>query len=301
MKMNKKGAVPIIVWVIIAVVGLLLAKEAGLFTLYAPYTPTYQNLPPGASSLINNYFYDAVTGGTNWPCVIKEDVFFRTNANMVQNTGSSDPSNYKNASYWIALDVNNDGILEKFGWRYWRSDVSINLCSGGQLNINTPDGYKIEYDASPYGDLSILANDCHYYAEFRLNYGSAANAVIDNTPVEPYHSEGKEVTSNPYPVKDSGTYTCSGGNIVSKYCGDFPGNTLVETCPAGQQCTFIQSMEVGGIPTNIVKCGDATQKFKPSVSICYKDGTSEYVYSTSSTGIEETDKVLITFDIYNII
>jgi len=101
---GKKAVVPIIVWIIIGVIGIFVAKEAGLFGIIYP-TPEY----PGTVSLVNPVYYGPVASSYNFACDGLDRVVFRTNVlnKKYDNTGTK----IDGKTAWIAL---NDSDLKGF-------------------------------------------------------------------------------------------------------------------------------------------------------------------------------------------
>ena len=62
--MNKKAAIPIIGWIIIAVISLLLANQFGIFSIFTPSV----GQPSGGESLVNLIYYQNAISNPTYAC-----------------------------------------------------------------------------------------------------------------------------------------------------------------------------------------------------------------------------------------
>jgi hypothetical protein len=162
--MNKKAKqqgvyITIIIIAVLVVLGMLLQKNFGLFSLLSTGYNAYPN---------------------------QEICTFTTNVDPI----TSRYSDYRNSGVWMAIDVNNDGIKEKWGYRVKPSSVGTsrveecNTAKGAILlveNYNSygDDIYYFPTDSSLWGTttINICKESGSDYSKFSLNYGSASNAI----------------------------------------------------------------------------------------------------------------------------
>lgn len=279
--MNKKGAIPALAWVVIIFVGILLADKVGLFEIftYNPVTP-----PEAMQNYNNKFWYDpgmpAALSGTNWECTTREDVYFRTNATMITNIGGK-PTNYIGS--WIAVDVNGDGIMEKFGYDSTVSDIAVNLCGVGKLSFVTPDSYSIYYLSST-NTLRIMSDTCHYYVKFVSTNNLALLANNQLQSISSYRLAGQELSTGMKIIQDGGKLTCENGDVVVKYCvyqgtTPFP-SVLKDDCSANPLLPcYISRETIGGVSYDGARC---TGNYKPNLNICSADTKS--LHKTDSAG-----------------
>ena len=86
--MNKKGAVPLLWWIIGSALALFVAHQSGLFAVFIPDV----GQPSGTSSLVNPLYYGSVNPYT-FPCQLVNSVVFRSTFPLTQtNVPSSSES-----------------------------------------------------------------------------------------------------------------------------------------------------------------------------------------------------------------
>lgn len=269
MKLNKKAAIPAIAWVIIAVIGIFLAKEAGLFSIFIPQV----GQPPGGDSLVNPIYYPA----TNQPPQECET----TPASVLFRTENLD---YPSGSHIARTSVCGQ-ILSKYVY------YTCYNCNG-QGTSNPPSGnylYQIPgtiaaWTQGPGNTLSLYSNGNNLfvvgtynnkYAWLVYNPTSYGSLSTSSSPIDP----AKEVSCGGTPQQDEGKYKCYDGNIYLQYCGDF-GSALSITCPTSQSCNFITGYSIQGQSYDITKCGTSAQLFKPNIALCI----GNTLYQTNAQG-----------------
>jgi len=113
------------------------------------------------------------------------DCSFITNVNPY----NSRAMDYGHSEVWIAVDINGDGIKEKFGEGYYSGELPCqNGCPGG-IGECTNDGSQLITNYNSMGDdMTQLDNyylwvqtSCGTYSLFRKDYGAAKNAITDCT------------------------------------------------------------------------------------------------------------------------
>lgn len=122
------------------------------------------------------------------------DCIFTTNVDPIDSNAQV----YEDSQAWIAIDVNNDGVMEKFGWYDERisstspaqwcgyaqdadsgsyellvEDFNSHTCSGGDQ-----DDIYYNYVTDEIQFLYVCSCTGMIAERFRLNYGVAPNAII---------------------------------------------------------------------------------------------------------------------------
>ena len=167
--MKKKTKKTIFVIILIVIGLIVIAKLGGLFAI----------LPSGQ--------YNAYPDKTI--CT------FTTNIDPVTSRYSS----YSLSTSWIAIDYNNDGIKEKFG-RYGSASGTgrVSGCGGSSNSRILVSNYNIYGDDIYYynytrGRIYICSPDGKQSQYFKINYGSASNAIttcVSQPPPQTVCSEG---------------------------------------------------------------------------------------------------------------
>ena len=91
---------------------------------------------------------------------------------------SSPYTSYDNTGVWVAVDVNNDGVKEKFG-RYSKSTSTWNSGTAVVTNFNSNGDDIYYYYGSSTGENIYVRRDSGGYVRLKKDYGSASSAITE--------------------------------------------------------------------------------------------------------------------------
>lgn len=287
--MNKKGAVPVVVWVVLAIAALFIANEVGFFSVMDP--TDVGDIPSVLQSpYVNKWYYGNIADeGATWECSTNNIVKFRTTDLTYSTTSeigysSTAGNNLKAYSYTTKYQtIYNNPCSTAVPNR-------VATCGTATLLSQIPGGWLTGYDYTELYSCSGISDKlfvCNHFpgglseqkAEVRA-YTENVNALISTSPVS--LDSSKEVLYGIYPVKDAGKYTCKNGDVVLKYCvyngAEQWASVLQDDCNSLLQCNKeIKTIE--GVLTPVMKCaGD----YKPLLSVCSSDTSS--LHTTNNLG-----------------
>jgi len=261
--MNKKGEITTGVLIFIIIAGILGAVYLNQNRIpFSVYTPT---IAPSGSNLnpyINNIYYP--TDNPSFACGITTVYWFRT-----LSTSYSDSNN------WIAYDINDDAILEKFGAT--SGACSNRYCSATPLKTGLP-GSAILYEGSSTssGDICICPSTDVGKNVYPRRYSQSDNNAPSAVTTQSATSYPELFNTIPL---ISYKFVYETGKIREKACSSFantygPNDPNLICANGGEGPKFFS--EIG---QNGVKC---LGNFQPNKESCGTDGKT--LYTTSADG-----------------
>lgn len=267
--MNKKAEVSIAVIIIIAIVGLIFAQYSGLFEIFTPDV----GQPSGTDSLVNKVYYPATSSGPG-SCDILNSANFRT-TDIDYSYGSriayspecgSSLEIYKSTGSLASSATSCERILDEV------------LIESVPCDISRKSGTDCDFGirGSSYQVCYITTTGKANTKSFKLSEGDISTSNL-------YTGDPNEVPCGNAPIKDEGIYACSGGNVVTQFCGNF-GSELVYDCPSNQQCEPLTNFETDSGFQEIVKCSG---NYVPNQNLC----VGNTLFQTTLDGSEITSTV----------